>query len=111
MINHSSGSDTSWGTPFVLPVTGASNLSSDDISANIAFDTTTASPKIGVLWSNQNDKKMYFAVHVDSNSNDQTWTSFGIFVPSSQNPAAADDHINIKVQSDGEGVYAVTKTS
>jgi PKD repeat protein len=111
MINHSSGSDTNWVTPFALPVTGASNLSSDDISANIAFDTKTASPKIGVLWSNQNDKKMYFAVHVDSNSNDQTWTSFGIFVPSSQNPAAADDHINIKVQSDGVGVYAVTKTS
>jgi PKD repeat protein len=111
MINHSSGSDTSWGTPYTLPVTGASNLSSDDISANIAFDTSTASPKIGVLWSNQNDKKMYFAWHADADQNDQNWSGFAVFTSNTQNPAAADDHINIKLQSDGRGVYAVTKTS
>ncbi len=111
MVNHSSSSDTSWGAPYVLPVTGASNLTSDDISTNIAFDTTTASPKIGVMWSNQNDKKVYFAVHADSDQNDQSWASFGVFTSSSQNPAAADDHINVKLQSDGKGVYAVVKTS
>jgi PKD repeat protein len=111
MINHSTGSDTSWGTPYTLPVTGASNLSSDDISANIAFDTTTASPKIGVLWSNQNDKKMYFASHADADQNDQNWVSFAVLTSNTQNPAVADDHINIKLQSDGRGVYAVTKTS
>ncbi|HEY3227861.1 MAG TPA: PKD domain-containing protein, partial [Roseiflexaceae bacterium] len=110
MINHSSGSDTSWGTPFALPVTGASNLDSDDISSNIAFDTKTASPKIGVLWSNQNDKKMYFATHIDGAA-DTAWSSFGVYVSSPPSPAAADDHINIKLQSDGVGVYAVTKTS
>ncbi len=26
-------------------------------------------------------------------------------------PLAADDHINLKLQSDGQGVYAVIKTS
>ncbi len=111
MVNHSSGSDTSWGTPYALPVTGASNLTSDDISTNIAFDTTTASPKIGVMWSNQNDKNVYFAVHIDSDQNDQSWASFGVFTSSAQNPAAADDHLNIKLQSDGKGIYAVVKTS
>ena len=111
MVNHSSGSDTSWGTPYALPVTGASNLSSDDISTNIAFDTTTASPKIGVMWSNQNDKKVYFATHVDSDQNDQSWASFGVYTSTAQNPAVADDHLNIKLQSDGKGVYAVVKTS
>jgi PKD repeat protein len=111
MVNHSSGSDTSWGTPYVLPVTGASNLSSDDISTNIAFDTSTASPKIGVMWSNQNDKNAYFAVHVDSDQNDQSWASFGVYTSTAQSPAAADDHLNIKLQSDGKGLYAVVKTS
>ena len=111
MVNHSSGSDTSWGTPYALTVTGASNLSSDDISTNIAFDTTTASPKIGVMWSNQTDKKVYFAVHLDSDPNDQSWVSFGVFTSNAQNPAAADDHLNIKLQTDGKGIYAVVKTS
>jgi len=110
MINRSSG-DSTWGMPFVLPVsTGATNLSSDDISTSIAFDLTTASPKIGVLWSNQSAKKMFFAWHVDGAS-DSSWSSFGVYNPSSQSPSAADDHINIKLQSDGQGVYAVTKTS
>src|SRR5262249_24256379 len=105
-------SDTSWGTPYPLPVTGASSLTSDDISANIAFDTTTASPKIGVLWSNQATRTVYFASHMDSDPNDQNWTGFPIYnTESTQYPAAADDHINIKLQGDGKGVYAVTKTS
>jgi hypothetical protein len=112
MVNHSSGSDTSWGTPKLLNVaTGATNLTNDDIAADIAFDTTTASPKIGVLWSNHTDKKMYFAVHQDSNPNDQAWSSFAVYAPSPGSPDAADDHINIKLQSDGRGVYTVTKTS
>ncbi len=39
------------------------------------------------------------------------WSSFSLLVPAGGNPAAADDHVNIKLQSDGVGVYAVTKTS
>jgi PKD repeat protein len=114
MVNHSGGSglayDGSWGMPYALGEAGASNLSSDDIASIISFDRPTNSPKIGVLWSNQNDKKMYFATHVDSAA-DTAWSSFGVYVSSSPSPAAADDHINIKLQSDGVGVYAVTKTS
>ncbi|MFL5800955.1 MAG: hypothetical protein ACJ8CR_04360 [Roseiflexaceae bacterium] len=114
MVNHSGGPgrafDSSWGTPFVLGVAGAANLSSDDIASIITFDRPTASPKVGVLWSNQTDKKMYFATHIDGES-DSSWSSFGIYVPSTGSPSAADDHINIKLQSDGVGVYAVTKTS
>jgi PKD repeat protein len=110
MVNHSGASDTDWGAPFALGVTGASNLDSDDISSIISFDRPTASPKVGILWSNQTDKKMYFATHVDGES-ENSWSSFGIYVPSTGSPSAADDHINIKLQSDGVGVYAVTKTS
>jgi hypothetical protein len=110
MVNHTLGSDGAWAEPFALPVSGASNLDSDDISSLITFDRTTASPKIGVLWSNQNDQRMYFATHVDG-APANSWSSFSLSVPTAGSPAAADDHINIKLQSDGDGVYAVTKTS
>jgi hypothetical protein len=110
MVNHSGASDAEWGAPFALGVTGASNLDSDDISSIITFDRPSASPKIGILWSNQSDKKMYFATHVDA-APDSTWNSFGVYVPSTDSPSAADDHINIKLQTDGVGIYAVTKTS
>ncbi|MFL5800775.1 MAG: hypothetical protein ACJ8CR_03455 [Roseiflexaceae bacterium] len=53
---------------------------------------------------------MYFAIHRDGVPT-TIWSSFGLYLPSSGNPGAADDHINIKLQSDGVGVYAVTKTS
>jgi hypothetical protein len=110
MVNHSVGGDSAWATPFVLPVAGASNLTSDDIASLITFDRGTAQPKVGVLWSNQNDKRMYFATHVDGAAA-TAWTSFSLLASASGNPAAADDHINIKLQSDGLGVYIVTKTS
>jgi hypothetical protein len=110
MVNHTIGDDTLWATPFALPVAGASNLSSDDISSIITFDRGSVTPRLGILWSNQNDQKMYFATHVDG-APTITWTSFGVYVPSTGSPAAADDHINIKLQSDGVGVYVVTKTS
>jgi hypothetical protein len=110
MVNHSVGSDGAWATPFVLPVAGSSNLTSDDIASIITFDRGTAQPKVGVLWSNENDKRMYFAAHVDGAAT-TAWASFSLLVPTSGNPAAADDHVNIKLQSDGSGVYAVTKTS
>jgi hypothetical protein len=110
MVNYSTTSDSAWATPFVLPVSGASNLSSDDISSIITFDRGTANPKVGLLWSNQNDKKMYFAIHLDG-MNEAVWAGFGVYVNTSDSPSAADDHINIKLQSDGVGVYAVTKTS
>lgn len=104
MVNHSTTSDSTWRTPFVLPVnTGANNLATDDISSLIAFDG-----RIGILWSNQTDKTMYFASHTDT-ADDMVWsTPLSVY---SSSDGAADDHINLKLQSDGKGIYVVVKTS
>jgi hypothetical protein len=105
MVSHTVNLDDHvWSTPVVVPTTGASNLSSDDISSLVAF----AGNKIGIMWSNQNDSAMYFAYHVDGAS-DSSWTTSAAV----NSPKYADDHINIKsLQSDGSGrVFAVTKTS
>jgi hypothetical protein len=101
-VNHSiNGDDSSWGMPYVLPLIGAANLYADDISSVVAFQSY-----IGVMWSNQNSYKMYFAVHANGAS-DQTWQSVGAYA------ASADDHINLKsLQTDNAGnVFAVIKTS
>jgi hypothetical protein len=109
MINHSIDSDTNWETPFALPVPNANTIKDDDISSLISFDTNTLNPKIGVLWSNQNTKKMHFAVYQGGDPKQaSSWISFDLY---STGVAAADDHINFKLQSDGQGVYVVTKTS
>jgi len=105
MVTHTqNGDDHSWATPFILPVAGASTLSSDDISSLVAFGGN----KIGVMWSNHTDSTMYFAYHVDGAA-DSSWTAN----PAISSPLYADDHINLKsLQSDGSGrVFAVTKTS
>ena len=48
LISHTlNGDDRVWGSPYVLPVADAGNLTNDDISSVIAF-----AGKIGVLWSN-----------------------------------------------------------
>ncbi len=104
MVNHSLGSDSSWGTPFVLPVTGATGLTHDDIASLISFRGL-----IGVMWSNQTTHQMLFAVHVDGQP-DSSWQSFSAYAPGGD---ASDDHINLKaLQSDNAGtVFAVVKTS
>jgi hypothetical protein len=103
-VNRTTGDDTAWGTPFALPVTGSSNLNSDDISAVAAFGN-----KIGVMWSNQVASMMYFAVHQDGDPSD-TWQQSRTAV---QGPNSADDHINLKsLQGDPAGhVFAAVKTS
>ncbi len=105
MVNHSLGGDSAWGTPYTLPVTGTSNLTADDISSIIAF-----SGRIGLMWSNQNTKIMYFATHLDSDSNDMNWQSVSAYSPSG---SGADDHMNLKsLETDNAGtIFAVTKTS
>jgi hypothetical protein len=110
MVNYSIGGDNVWATPMVLPASGSTKLSKDDISAMITFNRSTATPQIGIMWSNQKEKKVYFAAHTDG-APTTVWNSFGVAMPSSGSPAPADDHINIKLQSDGQGIYAVTKTS
>ena len=101
--SHTLTDDLTWTAPFVLPVSGASNLSSDDISAIIAY-----SSKIGIMWSNQVDSSMYFASHLDGSSDSQ-WTAVRIV----SGPGYPDDHMNIKqLTSDSSGqVFAVVKTS
>ncbi len=106
MVNHSrNGDDADWGIPYALSLTGASNLSSDDISSVISMGD-----RIGVMWSNQKTDIMYFATHLDSDANDQNWQSANAYAPGGN---ASDDHINLKsLQADPAGrVFAVTKTS
>jgi hypothetical protein len=110
MINRTLGSDTDWGTPFVIPSSTAANtVNSDDISSVVAFQ----GDKIGVMWSNQNTDKMYFAVHLDSAS-DTTWQTEQTALPGPGcTGLCADDHINLKsLLTDGSGrVFAAIKTS
>jgi parallel beta-helix repeat protein len=102
-VTHSSGSDTAWVTPFIIPVTGAANLTIDDTSAVVAYGTS-----IGVMWSNQNDETMYFASHADGDADNQ-WA----LNPAVSLPEYADDHLNLKsLQATSDGrVFAATKTS
>jgi hypothetical protein len=100
-VNRSSGNDTVWGTPFTLPVTGASNVKGDDIAAVQAFNG-----RIGVLWSNQNTQRDYFAYHTDGTNDTTGWTGEVAYAGS----LAADDHLNLKTGSDGS-IWAAVKTS
>lgn len=105
MVNRSTSNDRTWGAPFVLPVQGAP-VANDDISAIVAFGDN----KIGIMWSNQIERKMYFASHLDGQA-DASWQPREA-VLEDPNLALADDHINLKVMpDDGGNVYAVTKTS
>jgi len=102
-VNATTTDDQVWGTPFVLPVNGT-NPAPDDISALVSFGGN----KVGVLWSNQLDGTVYWAIHVDTNPVG-TWRGGS----ASKGTKIADDHVNLKaIQSDAEGrVYAVVKTS
>ncbi|MEU2171361.1 hypothetical protein ACH47V_07645 [Micromonospora chersina] len=103
-VNNTTGGDAVWGTPFVLPVTAATALSSDDISSVVSFGGT----RTGVMWSNQVKSAIYFAEHIDGAPRD-TWNVTRTAV---QGPNSADDHINLKsLQADASGrVFAVIKT-
>jgi hypothetical protein len=98
-------------TSFQGPITLASNINNDDITA-IAALPTPAPPKIGVLWSNQNTERYGFRVHRDGDA-PGVWQADE--VPASQSSVnvgngMADDHLNLKVASDGT-LYASVKTS
>jgi hypothetical protein len=94
---------SSWSSAINL----ANNISSDDISAIVAF-----SGNIGVLWSNQNTQRFGFKFHSDG-SDPSIWSSDE--VPASQSAlnigaGMADDHLNFAAASDGT-IYAAVKTS
>jgi hypothetical protein len=102
-VTHSTTDHAQWVTPYALPVAGATGLTTDDISAVVAFRG-----RVGVMWSNQRTDTMAFATHVDG-AGDQAWT----VNPAVQGPRYADDHISLRslaATPDGE-VVAATKTS
>lgn len=107
-VNRSLESDTSWGQPFVPQVNGT-NLDPDDISAVAAYDLSTAAPKMGLMWSNQADDKIYFASHVDG-APDNEWQPTRTVI---EGPKSADDHIGFtSLQTDPEGrIFTIHKTS
>jgi hypothetical protein len=111
-VNRSLDSDTKWGESFVPAIAGVS-VHYDDISAIVAFGG-----KIGLMWSNQNDKKFYFAVHSDSDA-DGVWQATevahgggvaGCGTSSAVGYGCANDHLNLKATSDGR-VFAGIKTA
>jgi len=100
-VNATTTSDQTWGTPFALPVSGASGLTTDDISSLVSFGG-----KVGVMWSNQNASAFYFAVHPDADAR----TSWRPSEAALSGPGMADDHINLKADGTGR-VFAAVKTS
>ncbi len=102
-VTHTTVSDGSWVAPFVLPVPGADTLTTDDISALVAYKG-----HVGVMWGNQNEDSYYFAIHEDGTP-ESSWTREVAYT----RPEGSDDHINIKsIQNDPEGrVFAIVKTS
>lgn len=104
-VTHSDGSDAVWVPKYELPTPGGeSEVKSTDISAVIAYD----GDKIGVLWSNGNTEKMYWASHADG-TDDRAWSLEVAY----DEPEGSDNHINLKsLQADSAGrVFAAVKTS
>ena len=109
MVNRSTGPESTWGAPFVVP--GQPNaVSDDDIAAIIAFEGN----KIGVMWSDQvgdgTTTSFHFATHLDADA-DTTWPA-PLTTAASGGSLFANDHINMKLATTGSGrVLAVVKTS
>ncbi|MCW3065550.1 MAG: hypothetical protein JWN32_2722 [Solirubrobacterales bacterium] len=101
-VNATSGADTAWGTPFVVPGAGTT-VTPDDISSVVSLKGS-----IGVMWSNQVDGTMYFAEHHNGDPL-ATWAAPTKVV---QGAKMADDHINLKSMQEVNGqVFATVKTS
>lgn len=102
LVNHSLETPDQWGEAFVPPVESTSVAA--DTVAIIAFDSA-----IGVMWSNQTEDAVNFAVHGDAEALD-AWRSTRTDV---DGLAPAEDHLFLKAFSDGAGdrLFAVIKTS
>ena len=110
LTNHTiGGDDRDWSGPDALPVGASATPGIDDISSVIAF-TVAGEHRIGVFWSNQPDKKDYFAWQPDGGPDDDWEDVETAVAPTTGDPQPADDHMNLKTDSSGR-VYAVTKTS
>jgi len=99
-VNHTTGSDSEWGTPYLVP--GSTAVDADDISSLVHF----GDDRIGVMWDNEVDTETYFAVHGDGTGDGVANWSVAT-VPTGWH---SDDHLNLKADSAGR-VYAATKTS
>ncbi|MEX2317369.1 MAG: DNRLRE domain-containing protein [Pirellulales bacterium] len=100
-------SDDNYST-WSAPITVATGISSDDISVITAM----AGGRMGLLWSSQSSDRFGFRTHQDGAAA-EVWTANE--VPASQSAlntggGMADDHLNVKVASDGT-LYAAVKTS
>ncbi|HYT09545.1 MAG TPA: DNRLRE domain-containing protein, partial [Mycobacteriales bacterium] len=104
-VTHTTTTDKTWVTPYVLPATNSTGLLDQDESGVISYNG-----KIGVLWGDQNTSAWgyYFAFHKDGDP-DGVWQSMAA------HPAAdeADNHINMKsLDADPAGqIFAAVKTS
>jgi Bacterial Ig-like domain len=109
-VNHSTTSDTAWGTPFVLPTTNA-QVHHDDISAVTSFQ----GDKVGIMWSNQRaeHRKFYLAVHQDGQPENSWQTEVAYGGGNNCTGGCANDHLNLRqLTSDGSGrLYAAVKTA
>ena len=103
MAAHSVGTDQTWTAPYALPLSPASGLKGDDISAIIAFTDATG-PAIGVAWDNENLQSDFFAVHRDG-APDTSWSVETTLSGTLQ----ADDHMNLKTFEGS--VYIAAKTA
>jgi len=92
---------------FSSPITIATGVSYDDICAITAYNPDGPS-KIGILWSDQPNTRFRFAYHIDGDS-PSTWYYETIDSADTPGLGLADDHINLKVASDGT-IYAAVKT-
>ncbi|HSD79911.1 MAG TPA: PKD domain-containing protein [Solirubrobacteraceae bacterium] len=97
-VARTSGDDSRWGTPYVVP-SGDPSVTADDISSVVA-----AGGGIDLLWSNQRDGRFWFARHPDG-AGDAPGDWLAGPVPGT---LAADDHINLKSDDAGR-VYAAVK--
>jgi hypothetical protein len=97
-------------TTWSAPITIATGVKDDDICALVVIPNQG---KIGIFWSNQTTKRFGFRTHADGSS-PSAWTADEL--PASQSAidnvgvGMADDHMNLKVGSDGT-VYCAAKTS
>jgi hypothetical protein len=100
---HSLATDRDWTAPFEIPVPEAHDITTDDISAVVAYDG-----HIGIMWSDQTDGAMYFGSHRNGDP-DAAWSVTGAI----EGPALADNHMSLKrLHDDPAGlVMATVKTS
>ena len=88
-------------------ITIATGVSYDDICAITAYNPDGPS-KIGIMYSDQASSSFRFAYHIDGD-NVNTWTKETIVSDPTPGTGVGDDHINLKVGSDGT-IYAAVKT-